>query len=68
MLFFGTVALYFVTPSILRRLAEMPPDPDNKTTADGLPSRLKVSIAVIGVIVVGFVVLHLTCGGLAGHM
>lgn len=40
------------------------PDPDNETAADGLPLRLKILLAVIGVIVVGFVVLHLTGGAL----
>ena len=43
------------------------PDPDNETTADGLPFGLRIFLAVIGVIVVGFVVLHLTGEGLAGH-
>jgi len=43
------------------------PGPDNETTADGLPVGLKIFLAVIGVIVVGFVVLHLTGGGLGSH-
>lgn len=38
----------------------------NETT-DGLPFGLKISLAIIGVIVVGFVVLHLTGGGLGSH-
>ena len=40
------------------------PDPDNETTADGPRFGLKIALAVIGVIVVAFVVLHLTGGGL----
>jgi hypothetical protein len=40
---------------------------DNETTAKGLPSRLKILLAVIGMLVLGFVVLHLIGGGLAGH-
>ena len=42
------------------------PDPDNET-ADSLPLGLKIFLAIIGVIVVGFVVRHLTGGGLGSH-
>lgn len=41
-------------------------DPDNETTA-GRPVGLKILLAVIGVIVAGFVVLHLTGSGLGSH-
>ncbi len=44
-----------------------PPDPDDETTAEDLPLSLKIFLAVIGVIVVGFVVLHLAGRGLGGH-
>ncbi|MGI8497824.1 MAG: hypothetical protein ACR2OG_09630 [Gemmatimonadaceae bacterium] len=46
---------------------EGPVSISNETTAGGLPVGVKIFIAVIGVIVVGFVVLHLTGGGLARH-
>jgi hypothetical protein len=36
-------------------------------TTDGIPTGLKISLAVIGLIVVGFVVLHLAGGGLGSH-
>ena len=42
------------------------PDPDNET-ADGLPLGLKIFLAIIGVIVVGFVVRYLTGSGLGSH-
>jgi hypothetical protein len=41
--------------------------PIPETTAQGLPLGLKIFLAVIGLIVVGFVVLHLAGGGLARH-
>jgi hypothetical protein len=43
--------------------ASMLPEPDNETTAAGLPLGVKIFLAVIGAIVVGFVVLHLAGGG-----
>jgi hypothetical protein len=43
------------------------PDTDKETTADGLPLGLKIFLAVIGVIIVGFVVLHLIGGGFGSH-
>lgn len=43
------------------------PDPDNEPTAASRPLGLKVFLAIIGVIVAGFVVLHLTGGGLGSH-
>jgi hypothetical protein len=43
-------------------------DVNNETAAARLPLRLKVILAVIGVIVVGFVMLHLFTGsGLKHH-
>ena len=39
------------------------PDPDDETT-DGLPRGLKIFLVVIGVLVVGFIILHLASGGL----
>jgi hypothetical protein len=40
---------------------------DNETAVKGLPSGLKLLLAAIGVIVLGFLVLHLLGGGLAHH-
>jgi hypothetical protein len=40
---------------------------DNETAVKGLPSGLKILLAAIGVIVLGFLVLHLLGGGLAHH-
>jgi hypothetical protein len=56
----GASLMALATPPIL-------PDPDHETTAGGLPSGLKIFLAVIGVIVAGVVVLHLTGRGLGGH-
>jgi hypothetical protein len=43
------------------------PDAANETTGDGLPLGVKIFLAAVGVIVVAFVVLHLTGGGLGSH-
>ncbi len=43
------------------------PDLDDERATDGLPLALKIFLAVIGATVVGFVVLHLTVGGLGSH-
>lgn len=40
---------------------------DNETAVKGLPSGLKLLLAAIGVIVLGFLVLHVLGGGLAHH-
>lgn len=40
---------------------------ERETTAGGLPLGLKIFLAVIGLIVVAFVVLHLSGRGLGGH-
>jgi hypothetical protein len=40
---------------------------NNEAAVKGLPSELKFLLAAIGVIVLGFLVLHLLGGGLAGH-
>ncbi len=42
-------------------------DPDNETAGDGLSLGLKIFLAIIGVIVAAFVVLHLAGGGLGSH-
>jgi hypothetical protein len=41
--------------------------PDTARTSDGASLGLKIALAVLGVVVVVFVVLHLTGGGLGGH-
>jgi len=43
------------------------PDTDNETTVACLPLGLELFFAVIAAIVMGFVVLHLTGGGLGSH-
>lgn len=43
------------------------PDADIETTGDGPSLGLKIALGVIGAIVVVFVVLHLTGGGLGSH-
>ena len=43
------------------------PDADNERPLDGLPTGLKIFLAVVGVMVVGFVALYLTGHGLHGH-
>jgi hypothetical protein len=53
--------------SVFKPWGRILPDPDKVPTADGLPLGLKVFLAIIGVIVVGFVVLHLAGGGLGRH-
>jgi hypothetical protein len=50
-----------------RLLQERLPDPRRETAGEGLALGLKIFLAVIGTIVVGFVVLHLTGRGLGGH-
>ena len=47
-------------PATLRTL-------ENETTRDSLSIGLKISLAVVGVIVAAFVMLHLTGGGLGSH-
>jgi hypothetical protein len=42
-------------------------DPNNGTIAERLPLGLKIFLAIIAVIVVVFVILHLTGGGLGSH-
>jgi hypothetical protein len=50
-----------------QELSEVPQRPDNGTTGDGPGLGLTIFLAVIGVIVVVFVLLHLTGRGLGGH-
>jgi hypothetical protein len=40
---------------------------ESQTAAAGLPAGFQIFLAVIGVLVLGFLVLHLLGGGLAGH-
>jgi hypothetical protein len=42
-------------------------DPDNKPTSGGLPIGFKIFLAVVGVFVAVFVLLHLSGGGLGSH-
>ena len=43
------------------------PAPDIESTSDGPSFELKIALGVTGLIVVGFVVLHRTDGGLPGR-
>lgn len=42
-------------------------EPERQTTADGPPLGLKIFLAVVGVLVAVFAVLHLTGGGHGSH-
>lgn len=55
-------------PGLLSASAPSVPRATNgEATTDGLPLGLKLFLAVIGLIIVGFVALHLAGGGLAHH-
>jgi hypothetical protein len=42
-------------------------DPDNEPTGGGRPIQLKIFLAVVGMLVAVFVLLHLSSGGLGSH-
>lgn len=43
------------------------PDPGHEPASDGLPLGLKIFLAMTALIVVGFIIWHLTGGGMATH-